>query len=398
MVSAATDNPEVIIIGAGGAGLMCAISAGYRGRRVLLLDQAKRPGKKVLMAGGGRCNFTNLHVSPANFLSNNPHFCISALKRYHQQHFIDMVERHGIDYHEKAHGQLFCDHSSKDILNMLLTECEWAGVELRMRTQIEGIKQHADGDFHVRTDQGDFRCQSLVIATGGLSIPNSGATGFGLEVAHQFGLKIIPTHAALVPFTLQPKELELFKPLAGVSVPASIACNGMRFRENLLFTHRGLSGPAVLQISNYWQPGDRISINLFPDLDLHAWLQNQRQQRPKAELRTLLGEHLSKRLAALLCELWHCDKPINQFHENELQAVAEKFSSWQVKPSGTEGYRTAEVMQGGVDTDELSSKTFEARKVPGLYFIGEVVDVTGWLGGYNLQWAWASGHCAGQFV
>ncbi len=288
MATATKDHPEVIIIGAGGAGLMCAISAGYRGRRVLLLDQAKRPGKKVLMAGGGRCNFTNLHVTPANFLSSNPHFCISALKRYHQQHFIDMVERHGIDYHEKAHGQLFCDHSSKDILNMLLTECEWAGVELRMRTQIRGIEQCAESGFRVSTDQGEFQCQSLVIATGGLSIPNSGATGFGLEVAHQFGLKIIPTHAALVPFTLQPQQLELFKPLAGVSVPASIACNGMQFRENLLFTHRGLSGPAVLQISNYWQPGDSISINLFPDLDLHEWLLSQRQQRPKEELRTLL--------------------------------------------------------------------------------------------------------------
>jgi hypothetical protein len=281
---------------------------------------------------------------------------------------------------------------------MLLTECEWAGTRLQMNTRIERVEQRPSGGFILKTSSGPIQCQSLVVATGGLSIPNAGATGFGLELAQQFGLAVMPPRAALVPFTLQPRELERLKPLSGTALKVRVRCNGAQFTENLLFTHRGLSGPVILQISSYWAPGDTIRIDLFPDFDLIGWLLEQRNQHPRAELRTLVAEKLSKRLAATLCELWQIDRPINRFSDAEITEVAKRFGDWQLKPSGTEGYRTAEAMLAGVDTDELSSKTFESRRVPGLYFIGEVVDVTGWLGGYNLQWAWASGHCAGQFV
>ncbi len=391
-------NVDVVIIGAGAAGLMCAAQAGYRGRKVLVLDHAAKPGKKILMSGGGRCNFTNRTVSPANYVCRNPHFVISALKRFTQQDFIDQVERHGIDYHERDWGQLFCNDSSKSIVRMLLTECEWAQVKIQTRTEIKTVTQPEEGGFEIQTCGGPIRCQSLVIATGGLSFANAGASDLGYRIARQFGLNVLATNAALVPFTLQPEQLQRFGNLSGIAIPAAVSCNGKTFRENLLFTHRGLSGPVVLQISNYWQPGQSVSINLFPKTDLPALLQEARRLRPKAELRNVLAETLTKRLARILCELWQIDRPLGQFSDAGLQEVAERFSNWSIKPSGTEGYRTAEVTRGGVDTDELSSKTMEAKRVSGLYFIGEVMDVTGWLGGYNFQWAWASGFCAGQYV
>ncbi len=389
---------DVVVIGAGAAGLMCAAQAGYRGRRVLVLDHARKAGKKILMSGGGRCNFTNRSVTPAHFVCGNPHFVISALKRYSQQDFIDLVERHGIAYHERQWGQLFCDDSSKSIVRMLLTECEWAGVKVQTGTEIKAVKPLPGGGFEVTTAGGPFQCRSLVVASGGLSFPNAGASALGYQLAQQFGLNIIATTAALVPFTLQPKQLQRFKSLAGIATEVEVSCNGMRFRENLLFTHRGFSGPVILQISNYWRAGQTIEINLLPTLELYPWLQQQRRQRPRVELRNILGEQLTKRLAQTLCELWEIDLPIGQFNDKALLEVAGRFSRWPVKPSGTEGYRTAEVTRGGVDTDELSSKTMEAKRVPGLFFIGEVMDVTGWLGGYNFQWAWASGYCAGQYV
>ncbi|OMH29483.1 NAD(P)/FAD-dependent oxidoreductase [Motiliproteus sp. MSK22-1] len=391
-------HTDVVVVGAGAAGLMCAAQAGYRGRQVLVLDHANKPGKKILMSGGGRCNFTNRSVSPENFVCNNPHFVISALKRFTQQDFIDLVDRHGIDYHEREWGQLFCNDSSKQIVRMLLTECDWAQVKVQTRTQISSVQKLQSGGYELQSNQGSIRCQSLVLATGGLSFPNAGATDLGYRIAQQFSLELVEPQAALVPFTLQPKELNRFSSLSGIAIEVEAQCNGASFRENLLFTHRGMSGPVILQISNYWSPGQTFSINLFPKINLYDWLLEQRKQHPKAELRNILGEMLTKRLAQVLCDLWDCDGPINQFDEKRLKAVSEQFSCWKIKPSGTEGYRTAEVTRGGVNTDGLSSKTMEAKNVPGLYFIGEVMDVTGWLGGYNFQWAWSSGFCAGQFV
>ncbi|MEH6814757.1 MAG: NAD(P)/FAD-dependent oxidoreductase, partial [Motiliproteus sp.] len=378
---------DVVVIGAGAAGLMCAAQAGYRGRQVLVLDHAKKPGKKILMSGGGRCNFTNRTVSKEHFVCTNPHFTISALKRFSQQDFIDMVDRHGIDYHEREWGQLFCNDSSKSIVKMLLTECEWAQASIRTGVSIKAVESLVDGGYKIITSGDVIHCQSLVIASGGLSFANAGATGIGYDIARQFGLNILSTQAALVPFTLQPKELERFKPLSGIALESRVSCNGMSFRENLLFTHRGFSGPVILQISNYWKPGQSIEIDLFPNINLLEWLEQQRLDRPKAELRNILAETLTKRLATALCELWQCDRPIDQFNEPQLKEIANHFQHWQIKPSGTEGYRTAEVTRGGVDTDELSSKTMEAKKALGLYFVGEVMDVTGWLGGYNFQWA-----------
>jgi len=390
-------NPDVIIIGAGAAGLMCAATAGYRGRRVLLLEHSNKVGRKILMSGGGRCNFTNLHNSPANYLSANPHFCKSALSRYPAPAFIELVERHGIAYHEKTLGQLFCDLSSKEIVQLLLTECDWAGVEIRTDCQIHRIEPLERG-YSVKSTFGSWSCESLVIATGGLSIPNGGATPFAYELARRFGLAVTPLQAALVPFTLQPADLELFKPLSGDShrVRASIGNTG--FVENLLFTHRGLSGPAILQISSYWHPGDEVEIDLFPELDLLEWLKIQREKHPKADISTLLSRKMHKGIAHTFCDLWGFAGPINQFDNRQLEAVAKHFHHWRVKPSGTEGYRTAEVTLGGIDTDEVSSKTFEAKKAPDLFFIGECLDVTGHLGGHNFQFAWATGFCAGQYV
>jgi predicted Rossmann fold flavoprotein len=388
---------DVIIIGGGASGLMCAATAGYRGRSVLVIEHTRKLGRKILMSGGGRCNFTNIHNGPANFLSDNPHFCKSALSRYPAASFIELVERHGIEFHEKTLGQLFCNESSREILQLLLTECDWAGVQLVTETRVEQIARQDNG-FLLRTSAGEMRCSSLVIATGGLSIPNGGATGFAYDVARQFGLEVRDTRAALVPFTLQPADLDYIKPLSGIAHPVSVSCNGMQFREALLFTHRGLSGPAILQISSYWQPGDAIEIDLFPDIDLLAWLKQQRDERPKAELQTVLANRMSKRVVQALCQQWGFSGHMADLGNRRLAEIAERFHHWQIKPSGTEGYRTAEVTLGGISTDELSSKTLEAKKVPGLFFIGECLDVTGHLGGHNFQWAWASGVAAGQAV
>ena len=390
---------DVTIIGAGAAGLMCAFSAAARGRRVLLLDHANKAGKKILMSGGGRCNFTNLYTEPANFLSANPHFCKSALARYSQWDFIEMVARHGIAYHEKKLGQLFCDHKSSDILQMLLDECAQAGVELRLDTAVQTIEKVAEG-YQLQTSAGAIDCQSLVIATGGLSIPTLGASGFGYQVARQFGHNVLPTRAGLVPFTITDPQLKaICGELSGTSVEdCLVSCNGQSFRENILFTHRGLSGPAILQVSSFWQAGDVIEINLLPHLDLAEWLAEQQRERPNSELKTILGELFTRKMAGLLSEHWFTSRPLKQYTPGELERIATRLAAWQLVPAGTEGYRTAEVTLGGVDTREVSSKTMESMKSPGLYFVGEVLDVSGHLGGFNFQWAWASGYAAAQYA
>lgn len=389
---------DVVIIGAGASGLMCAAVAGQRGRRVLLLDHARKAGNKIRMSGGGKCNFTNYEVSSANYLSHNAHFVKSALSRYTQWHFIELVTKHGIPYHERDHGQLFCDESAKDILDMLLAECREGGVEHRLKTAVEKIAQGEEGGFLLTTDKGQVACDSLVVASGGLSIPTMGATPFGYKVAEQFGIKVWPPAAGLVPFTLQPQEKERLAPLSGIAVDAVVSCGGQSFRENVLFTHRGLSGPAILQISSYWQPGEVITIDWLPALDLHAELAEARGQHPKQQLKTVLGRWLPQRMVTTLLPQQLCELPMNQLGKAQLDEVTKLLNEWQIKPNGTEGYRTAEVTTGGVDCDAISSKTMEAKQVPGLYFIGEVLDVTGWLGGYNFQWAWSSGWCAGQYV
>ena len=390
---------DVVIIGAGAAGLMCAATAAARGRRVLLLDHANKAGKKILMSGGGRCNFTNLYCEPGNFLSENPHFCKSALARYTQWDFLALVGKHGVPYHEKKLGQLFCDHKASDILDMLLGECDQAGVQLHLNTSVSQIDKTETG-YHLQTSMGGLQCQSLVIATGGLSIPTLGATGFGYQVAQQFGHRLLPTRAGLVPFTLTDPQLKaLCTELSGTSVEdCVVSCNGQSFKENILFTHRGLSGPAILQISSFWQPGDTLHIDLLPHIDLPEWLTEQQRQRPNSELKTLLGELFTKKMAGLLVDNWFANKPLKQYTPTELKAIAQRLADWQLVPAGTEGYRTAEVTLGGVDTREVSSKTLESLKSPGLYFVGEVLDVTGHLGGFNFQWAWASGYAAAQFV
>lgn len=387
---------DVLIIGAGAAGLMCAIVAGQRGRSVLLVDHANKVGKKILMSGGGRCNFTNMGVTPACYLSANQHFAKSALARYTPWDFIAMVEKHRIAYHEKELGQLFCDESSKLIVRMLLDECAQAGVRIETSCGVQRVRKTDEG-FSVVTAHGEVHAQSLVIATGGLSIPTMGATGFGYELARQFGHAVLPTRAGLVPLTLSGKHQERYHDLSGVALPMVEARVGKHsFRAGMLFTHRGVSGPAILQISSYWQPGDDLRIDLWPTLDLGEWLQEQRSARPAAELKNVLGDALPRRLAQRLCELWFESKPMRQYRETELKSIGEQLHDWPVVASGTEGYRTAEVTLGGIDTDGLSSSTMQSKLVPGLYFVGEVVDVTGWLGGYNFQWAWASGHAAGE--
>jgi len=375
---------------------MCAITAARRGRRVLVLDHANKVGKKILMSGGGRCNFTHLYATADNYISHNPHFCKSALKRFTPYDFLELVNKYQIEYVDKEEGQLFCEHSSKDILQMLLAECEAAGVQIKTRCAIESIDKQ--DDFVITTGCGKYAVESLVVATGGLSIPTLGATGFGYEIAKQFGLNVLMTRAALVPFTLQKNLLEKLAVLSGLSVEAKVSCNNQSMAGGLLFTHRGLSGPAILQISSYWKPGDVISIDLLPGVDVVEWLQKMRDAHPKMEFKNSLSQLLPKRLAECLCGLWRLDKPINQINEKERAEFEARVHDWQIKPSGSEGYRTAEVTLGGVDTDELSSKTMEANKVPGLYFVGEVVDVSGQLGGYNFQWAWSSGWAAGQYV
>ncbi|WP_029921813.1 NAD(P)/FAD-dependent oxidoreductase [Nevskia soli] len=386
---------DLIVIGGGAAGLMCAIEAGKRGRRVLLIEHANRVGKKILMSGGGRCNFTNLHAGPEDYLSANPHFCKSALARYTQWDFIAMVERHGIAWHEKELGQLFCDESSRLIVKMLLDECAEAGVRIETDCAVAQVRRGGEG-FLLDTTLGQVRGTSLVVATGGLSIPKMGATGFGYELARQFGHRVLATRAGLVPLTLSGRHLDDYADLSGVALPVIAEANGRSFRAGFLITHRGLSGPAILQISSYWQPGEPLSLNLLPDADALEYLMTQQQERPAAELKTVLSEVLPKRLAQRLCELRFGNRPMRQHRPAELRGIATQLHAWPVVASGTEGYRTAEVTLGGVDTDELSSTTMESRKVPGLYFIGEVVDVTGHLGGFNFQWAWASGHAAGQ--
>ena len=378
---------------------MCALTAAGRGRSVLLLDHANKAGKKILMSGGGRCNFTNMYCEPENFLSTNPHFCKSALARYTQWDFIGLVGKHGVPYHEKKLGQLFCDNKSSDILAMLLAECDEAGVDLRLETSVEQIDK-TDAGYTLLTSAGKVSCESLVIATGGLSIPTLGATGFGYQVARQFGHSILPTRAGLVPFTITDPQLKtLCTELSGTSVEdCLVSCNGTTFRENILFTHRGLSGPAILQISSFWQPGDTVHIDLLPHIDLPEWLATQQQERPNSELKTLLSELLTKKMVTLLADNWFNNKPMKQYTPAELKQIASKFSDWQLVPAGTEGYRTAEVTLGGVDSHEVSSKTMESLKSPGLYFIGEVLDVTGHLGGFNFQWAWASGYAAAQYA
>ncbi|WP_149195137.1 NAD(P)/FAD-dependent oxidoreductase [Luteimonas suaedae] len=389
---------DVAVIGGGAAGLMCAHVAGARGLRVRVIERANRVGKKILMSGGGRCNFTNTGTAPANFLSANPHFCKSALARYTPWQFLELVERHGIAWHEKELGQLFCDESSKQIVRMLLDECVHAGVRIDTQCEIGRVTVEDDGRFRLATDRGDLVAAKLVVASGGLSIPSMGASGFGYELAHQFGHALLPTRAGLVPLTLSGKHQQRLADLAGVSLPVEAACNGQRFRNAMLVTHRGVSGPAILQISSYWQPGDALQLDLLPDADVPALLARWQAERPAAELKTLLGEVLPRRFAQRLCEVWLPNRPMRQYAPAQLHDIAALLQAWPLVASGTEGYRTAEVTLGGVATDEVSSSTFESRRVPGLHFIGEVLDVTGWLGGYNFQWAWASGHAAGLAV
>ncbi len=393
-----TNTPyDVIVIGAGAAGMMCAIEAGKRGRRVWLIDHAKKPAEKIRISGGGRCNFTNIKAAPKNFLSANPHFCKSALKQYTQKDFISLVEKHHIPYHEKKLGQLFCDETAQDIIAMLLKECADAGVTIDMETSVGNIQKH-DDSFSLKTNIGKVRCQSLVIATGGLSIPKIGATKFGYEIARQFDLKLTPTRAGLVPLTFQSKLLERCKALTGLSVEATVSCGKTSFSEGLLFTHRGLSGPSILQISSYWHEGQQIVVNLAPNVNILDFLKTSRQKQPKQNVHNALTKHLPKRLAVSICEDQGIGGRLADLSDKKLATLATAINDWRVKPAGSEGYRTAEVTLGGVDTGELSSKTMEAKKQPGLYFIGEVVDVTGHLGGFNFQWAWSSGYVAGQYA
>jgi predicted Rossmann fold flavoprotein len=390
---------DVVIIGAGAAGLMCAAEAGKRLRRVLLLDHAEKIGKKILISGGGRCNFTNIYTAPQNFISENPHFCKSALARYTPHDFISLVERHGISYHEKKLGQLFCDNSARDIVAMLESECRSASVEILTDCSVQTIERLADGTFCLETSTsiGELRTNAVVIATGGLSIPKMGATDFGHRVAQQFGLRVTPMKPALVPLTLQ--ESERLQDLAGVALESIAECNGVPFRENILFTHHGLSGPAVLQASSYWNPQESITLNTIPDLDTEQF--RLANVRSATTFKNLLAQHLPKRFVEAWCERSAADiaqTPFANVPERRYEAVMTELSAWRITPNGTEGYAKAEVTAGGVCTNELSSKTMESKRVPGLYFIGEVVDVTGWLGGYNFQWAWASGAAAGRAV
>jgi predicted Rossmann fold flavoprotein len=393
-----TTQTDVLIIGASASGLMCAIEAGKRERNVIVLDHANKAGKKILMSGGGRCNFTNLTIHADNFISHNPHFCKSALSRYTQWDFIAMVEKHQIPYHERDLGKLFCLNRAKDILNMLLSECDKVGVEIQLRSEITSIERAEDDTYTVKTLQGSFQSASLIIASGGLSIPKMCASPLGYKVAEQFGHHVWPTTAGLVPFTLQPGDKEKFEKLSGIAVHSLVSNERIEFKENILFTHRGLSGPAILQISSYWQPGETININLLPDIDIEELLKTRQSTQPKVTLKKVLGELLPKQLLITFLGKNTVDQDLQSFPHSRFHEIAQQLQQWQIRPNGTEGYRTAEVTLGGVDCDELSSKTMESSKATGLYFIGEVVDVSGWLGGYNFQWAWSSGWCAGQVV
>ena len=397
LVGFAMEQWDVIIIGAGAAGLMCGIEAGKRGRRVLILDKTNQAGKKILMSGGGRCNFTNLHTSAEQFISHNPHFCKSALKRYTQWDFIAMVERHKIAYFEKTLGQLFCQDKAKSIVEMLLKECEQAHVALLFKQTIDHIEQNSTG-FTLQTNGKRMNCESLVIASGGLSIPTLGSSPFGYQIATQFGLHVYPTRPGLVPLTLHSHDKAQFETLTGIAVDTRITCQEQSFRESLLFTHRGLSGPAILQISSYWQPGDELAITIAPDIDVYSELLAAQQAFPERHLKTHLETYLAKRALAVFYPVDWIDSPLKQLNHKHLQTAAAMIQNWMIKPNATEGYRTAEVTLGGIDCNAISSQTFSCREVPGLFFIGEVLDVTGWLGGYNFQWAWSSGWAAGQYA
>jgi predicted Rossmann fold flavoprotein len=386
---------DAIVIGAGAAGMLCAALAGQRGRRVLMIEHYRIVGEKIRISGGGRCNFTNIGSSPANFLSGNPDFCRSALARYTPRDFLALVERHGIRWHEKTLGQLFCDESALQIIAMLKGECERGGVTWWQPCPVDGVTREGD-TFAVATPRGTARARALVVATGGLSVPKLGATAFGYELAKQFGLAVVPPRPALVPLAFHPDLLARYEDLSGISVDAEVSCNGGRFRENLLFTHRGLSGPAILQISSYWDGRTPLAIDLVPNVDVVAWLRKERDSATRLD--NVLGRYLPRRFARAWCEAHEAARPMRELGEAQLAAVAETLSRWRVLPAGTLGWNKAEVTIGGVDTRGLSSKTMMATDVPGLYFIGEVVDVTGWLGGYNFQWAWASAHAAAQAI
>ncbi|MGE5546609.1 MAG: NAD(P)/FAD-dependent oxidoreductase [Solirubrobacterales bacterium] len=388
---------DVVIVGAGAAGLLCAARAGLRGRRVLVLDHNDQPGRKILISGGGRCNFTNRRVGPENFLSENPHFATSALKRFTPADFLELVRAHRIAWHERDHGQLFCDESARQIVDMLLAECAAAAVDIRCSVKVGAVS--GDGPFRVETDAGTVTAEALVLATGGLSIPKIGATGFAHTVARRYGLGVVPPRPALVPLTFSERDLDFLRPLAGISVDATVAAGKARFREALLFTHRGLSGPAVLQASSYWREGEAITVDLAPDLDAAAHLLARKRERPRAEVKTIVAELLPARLAhGLVAQSGVGERPIGEVGNALLTELAARLKGWRLVPTGTEGWRTAEATLGGVDTAALSSKTMAAKAHPGLYVVGEAADVTGWLGGYNFHWAWASGWVAGQFA
>jgi predicted Rossmann fold flavoprotein len=387
---------DTIIIGAGAAGMMCGRTAGQRGRKVLLLERSPNVGQKISISGGGRCNFTHLRVDPKNYLSDNPHFCKSALCRFTPLDFLKLIKKHGIAYHEKEAGQLFCEDRARRIVDLLKAECRAGGVIIETGCTVKRIEKK--DDFSVQTDTTTYTAPALVVATGGLSYPQTGATGFGYEIAEQFGLAVIACTPALVPLSYLSADVKRYGSLSGISIIATAATGSTTFTDALLFTHKGLSGPAILQLSSYWTPGEPITLDLLPHLRLNEAILKWKSERPKAELKTLLREHLPERLAKRFLDLHGQNRPVRQLSERDGAALARIFHHWQIMPRGTEGYGKAEVTRGGVDTRELSSKTFESRKVPGLYFIGEVLDVTGWLGGFNFQWAWASGHCAGLYV
>lgn len=389
------ETVDIVVIGAGAAGMMCAIEAAKRGRSVLVVDHAKAAGEKIRISGGGRCNFTNLHASPKNYLSQNPHFCISAMSRYTQRDFIALVERHRIAYHEKTLGQLFCDGSALQIIEMLLGEMKRHGARLKLGCSVSSVEKSAHG-FTLQLTDGPVRCRSLVVACGGKSIPKMGATSFGYDIATQFGLRIVETRPALVPLTFEPNTLERLKPLAGVAVDAVVSCGKTKFAEAMLFTHRGISGPSILQISSYWREGDEIRLAMLPETDIFEALREQRKQNGKQALQTALALYLPRKLAQTIAEEIGATGHLADMSDKMFRRVEAAINDWRIKPAGSEGYRTAEVTLGGVDTRDLDSKTMEAKSVPGLFFIGEVVDVTGWLGGYNFQWAWSSGWVAGQ--
>ncbi len=396
MARAPSTHFDIIIVGAGAAGMMCAMTAGARQRSVLLLDHVDAPGKKILISGGGRCNFTNLHCRPENFISNNPHFCKSALAQYTQEDFIALVNKHGIAWHEKTLGQLFCDHSAKDIVGMLLQECRDVGVDLRLSHTVHNITQ--DGHFRIKTNNSEFTCDSLVLATGGLSIPKMGATSFAHDVAKQFGLKLINIRPALVPLTLSGEDKKLATPLSGIAMPCIARYKKAAFQEAALFTHRGLSGPAILQISSYWQQGEQITMNIAPDTNLRSFLFDQKRTHPKQEIQTVLSKVLPNRLASGLCDIFELSGRIADIADKSLGQFGDTLNRWQITPAGTEGYAKAEVTLGGVDTACLSSQTMEANNIPGLYAIADALDDTGWLGGYNIQWARSSGFVAGSYA